>query len=431
MPNTIQQNLNRLTNVKTDIADAIISAGGTVNVGDGLEEFADDINNRFNEVNSTIEGLLAAPQIRDVTIDFINETQEFTGISADKLSVYKNITRCNVADDGTINAYYGDNSYTEDGTNGQVMVKIPKFYYKVNHTLSSNNINVGNWSITNELRDGYTVHPAFKNANNREIDYFLIGAFELCFDPYNSNKGASIGRQDIIYQWSNRGQLRNYCTRRGNNWYLLGIRQWSAIQMLFLVEYGCNAQSSVGLGVVNMSSGYSPAICGYTVGNTTGNADSTVYGDGRTYTTNGYVSVNYRGIENLWGNCWFPVEGITAGTDYKLYINNTYNFSDSATGTALSIRPGTGYSGGGYIKKFGYSPTYKWLFIPNTVDSTYNNLFGGDRGSWGTDASTTYIPSYGGNDTSGNVAGMFTMGVYTKSNESYPNFTGRLMYIPS
>ena len=34
-------------------------------------------------------------------------------------------------DDGTIVAYYGDEGYTEDGSNGQVMVFQPKFYYKV------------------------------------------------------------------------------------------------------------------------------------------------------------------------------------------------------------------------------------------------------------------------------------------------------------
>jgi hypothetical protein len=47
-------------------------------------------------------------------------------------NVYNKIGRCTVADDGTIIAKYGDNNYTEDGSNGQVMVYIPKFYYKYN-----------------------------------------------------------------------------------------------------------------------------------------------------------------------------------------------------------------------------------------------------------------------------------------------------------
>ena len=43
-------------------------------------------------------------------------------------TMYGGRTRCNVADDGTINAFYGQNGYTEDGSNGQVMVYQPKFY---------------------------------------------------------------------------------------------------------------------------------------------------------------------------------------------------------------------------------------------------------------------------------------------------------------
>ena len=41
---TISQNLNRLQNAKTAIADAIIAKGGTVSSGDGFEDFANDID---------------------------------------------------------------------------------------------------------------------------------------------------------------------------------------------------------------------------------------------------------------------------------------------------------------------------------------------------------------------------------------------------
>ena len=36
---------------------------------------------------------------------------------------WSNIRRCNVADNGTVLAYYGDPTFVEDGTNGQVMVE--------------------------------------------------------------------------------------------------------------------------------------------------------------------------------------------------------------------------------------------------------------------------------------------------------------------
>lgn len=43
MPNTIAQNLTRLQNARTAIAEAIAAKGGTVNNGDGYEEFVKDI----------------------------------------------------------------------------------------------------------------------------------------------------------------------------------------------------------------------------------------------------------------------------------------------------------------------------------------------------------------------------------------------------
>lgn len=45
MPHTIAENLERLTEARTDIANAIIAKGGTVASGDGFEEFPYDIEN--------------------------------------------------------------------------------------------------------------------------------------------------------------------------------------------------------------------------------------------------------------------------------------------------------------------------------------------------------------------------------------------------
>jgi len=47
-----------------------------------------------------------------------------------KLPMFGGRKRCNVADDGTITAFYGESNYREDGSNGQVMVYQPKFYYR-------------------------------------------------------------------------------------------------------------------------------------------------------------------------------------------------------------------------------------------------------------------------------------------------------------
>jgi len=44
------------------------------------------------------------------------------GQDFDKFVMYGGRKRCNVSDNGTITAFYGDANYKEDGSNGQVMV---------------------------------------------------------------------------------------------------------------------------------------------------------------------------------------------------------------------------------------------------------------------------------------------------------------------
>ena len=46
-------------------------------------------------------------------------------------NMYGNRKVCAVQDDGTISKWYGDTGYVEDGSIGQIMVRQPKFYYKV------------------------------------------------------------------------------------------------------------------------------------------------------------------------------------------------------------------------------------------------------------------------------------------------------------
>ena len=85
--------------------------------------------------------------------------------------VWGNIKRCNVADDGTVNAYYDDVGFAYDGTNGEVMVEIPKFYYK-----SYKSGSTYRWWISPFPAPGFKVHPAFVS-DSVEKDHIYVGAF--------------------------------------------------------------------------------------------------------------------------------------------------------------------------------------------------------------------------------------------------------------
>lgn len=102
MPNnTIADNLQRLVNAKNDIADAIVAKGGTVNEGDGLEEFVDDIGtipvggdsnfksnvNVTTEPNATVVATRVSYPVKvyapvGVAINITDGYSVFTGVGA-------------------------------------------------------------------------------------------------------------------------------------------------------------------------------------------------------------------------------------------------------------------------------------------------------------------------------------------------------------
>ena len=87
MPNTIETNLQRLVQAKSDITNAIINKGGTVGSGDGFESFANDISS----IPSGSSG------IETGTVEYIDISSSVT--TSGTLSAYRS---------GDIICIYGD-----------------------------------------------------------------------------------------------------------------------------------------------------------------------------------------------------------------------------------------------------------------------------------------------------------------------------------
>jgi len=64
--------------------------------------------------------------------------------------------RCNLDDTGRVTAYHGDAGYAADGSNGQVMVEIPAFWYRT-ELLSTGY----RWYVSPCALPGFKLHPAF------------------------------------------------------------------------------------------------------------------------------------------------------------------------------------------------------------------------------------------------------------------------------
>lgn len=357
---------------------------------------------------------ITADDIVGVQVDYKNKTFKrlagaanlSKGSDFDKFTMFGGRKRCNVADDGSIVAWYGDADYKEDGSMGQVMVYQPKFYYLVCpveydpiDTGIGYHLRKANYYVSEKPRAGFRLHPAFYDASGNEIDYFLTSAYEGSIydasasayllndervmntgeDKFSSIAGArpaSGSSQNLT-----RPNIEAMAQNRGTNWHGDLIKQVSAEQMLMIIEMGMmNLQTAIAQGVVSLpwttgsdtTSSYAAAT-GSTasLGNGTGRAEKTTTYEGgvaKEYTVDGKTSVCWRGKENFWGNIWKFVYGINIWGNGKMgggqpYICSDFSFAESKNSGNYEPAGFTVTNANGYISAMGYSTACDWLFI--------------------------------------------------------------------
>ena len=420
-----------------------------------------------------LEAFLGIPDedVLGVQVDYENKTfkrlsgakELSAGTDFDQFAMYGGRKRCNVADDGTINAYYGDAGYVEDGSNGQVMVYQPKFYYRTvpvklekQTTRKGYHLRKANYYVSENPKPGFKLHPAFYDANGNEIDYYLYSAFEgslydasasayLADDEQvmdvNADKFSSVGGvrpASGLTQNLTGLNMEQLSQNRGTNWHLDGIKTASAELYLMIVELGgLNFQTLIGQGVVSIpdvNTENCASYTGSTVGNGTGQASSTKNHLGVEETASGHVSISYRGVENSYGNIWKNVIGATIYGDGNLnggepYICEDFNYADTLT---ANYKPAgfTMTNTNGYISAFGYSEEYDWLFM---ASETLGNsaLPVGDYTYVSANLNGLRSSLLGGYWTTGAFAGGFYWNVTTGVGARDRAIGGRLVYIPT
>ena len=480
---TAQTNLQNATNSATNVFNQLtaenISAKANLDALRSEDFNAQEILSGVTDIRAYL-GMIETEDVLGITIDYKNKTctriagaKNLTaGADFDKFSMYGGRKRCNVSDGGTINAYYGDEGYTEDGSNGQVMVYQPKFYYLVcpleydrQETGYGYHLRKANYYISETQRAGFKLHPAFYDKNGNEVDYILMSAYEGCI--YDTSANAYLKNDEQVMDASKdkfssiagarpatgvsqdltRPNIEQMAKNRGEGWHSLGIKTASMEQLLMIVEMGMmNLQTAIGQGVVNLpwTTG-SDTISSYagatgstaSLGNGTGRATkTTTYEGGKAtdYTVDGKTSICYRGVENFWGNIWKFAYGINfyceVGKPFLGYVCKDFNYAESKRtdnyeniGFALP-------SENGYVSAMGYSTKYDWLFLPSEVkgnsslpvgDYYYqNNTWDGYR-----------IALLGGSWSSGSYAGGFCWYLNNGVGARNRNIGGRLVYVPT
>lgn len=481
---TAQTNLQNATNSATNVFNQLTAENISAKVNlDALrsEDFnAQEILLGVTDIRAYL-GMIETEDVLGITMDYKNKTctriagaKNLTaGADFDKFSMYGGRKRCNVSDGGTINAYYGDEGYTEDGSNGQVMVYQPKFYYLVcpleydrQETGYGYHLRKANYYISETQRAGFKLHPAFYDKNGNEVDYILMSAYEGCI--YDTSANAYLKNDEQVMDASKdkfssiagarpasgvsqnltRPNIEQMAKNRGEGWHSLGIKTASMEQLLMIVEMGMmNLQTAIGQGVVNLpwstgsdtTSSYAGAT-GSTasLGNGTGRATkTTTYEGGKAtdYTVDGKTSICYRGVENFWGNIWKFAYGVNIWGNGKMaggmpYICSDFNYAE---GKNTDNYEGAGFTvtkANGYISAMGYSTKYDWLFMASECLGN-SSLPVGDYTYITENLNGYRIARLGGSWYIGSDAGGFCWALNDGVGTRTRGIGGRLVYVPT
>lgn len=292
----------------------------------------------------------------------------------------------------------GTDADIESGDAGDVMIEIPKFYYKIGR--NGNYVEV---KIANALMAGFTDYAFSYKGESK--DKFYIGAY-LGYKDSN-NKLRSLTGKTVTGNITI-GAARTAAQANGAGYEQLSFNKLTALQVLYVVMFkNLNSQAALGQGYTSASNFRD-----------TGATDE----KGMTYGTNTAASaddtVKFLGIEDFYGNLYQWVDGYVSGNNIVLVADG--NFNDTGDGYESHARHGSvSYS---YIKDVEGDNIL--AFTPKTGGASTTTYYA-DYGHIGNSA---YVPNFGGYCGSGARAGAFQLFCYFSASYAAPSIGARLTF---
>jgi hypothetical protein len=369
------------------------------------------------------------------------------------IGAHRNMRRCVINDSGVVQYYLDENDSTKkaDGTSatltggdGMVMVEIPKFYTKrvVSGTVTT-------WFVSDYALTGYTVHPAFVK-DGVEVAKRYYSAYDACYlDATDSAYKSGLNLDDLTSSLDlandklssvsgvypivgvTRAECRSLAANRGSGWRQLDFTLWSAVQLLYLTEHQSFYSQAI-LGDGNTNGGY--------IGSSVTQSDSphTIAGASNgwgNYSTNGSqpsagakpgtAFMVYRGIENLYGNCWNWADGINVNvtTNGNVHVtNNSADFADD-TSTNMTLISTTAPTTSEYVSAIAAIDNY---FIASSVSGGSSSTYLTDY--WFGSTSSDRVVRVGGAASSGATAGAFAVNATADSSVANRSSGARLAF---
>lgn len=241
---------------------------------------------------------------RSVTTEPVPAVGTGSGSSPfDSYAPWSGMKECNLNNAGAVTAWKGDSGFSR--SNNFTMVFIPEFY-----VAAKRNGTKQYFYVSDKPKTGMTKHPG----SGKYIGKYHIGSQIV------SKSGVS-PLVDYSRSW-----FRTGAKNRGSKYHLYDFAAYCAIIWLYLVEFAdWNCQITIGAGVTK--SEYSGSV-------RNGMTDTMIYHTGNSTAGSRECAVQYRWIENLWGNALQWVDGFNANGTTAYYCTDPSKYADD-TATRL------------------------------------------------------------------------------------------------
>lgn len=294
----------------------------------------------------------------------------------------------------------GEDGFERTNPNKPVFVKIPEFYYKIEKSG-----NIFRYYIADGPASGFSLHPG---------SGCYVARYEISNNNVNGTNTFTSYSGNFITTSTTRSGFRNTAKVTATGFQLYDFAAWCAVGLLYRVEYAdWGSQEKINRGIVNDSSVHK-----------TGETDAMVYHTGRA--AGGLINtaaVQYRWIENPWGNVFEWIDGINVNNRVSYICTEPESYADDTTSNYTSS--GITLPNSGWIKGLGFSSVFPWALLPDTT---------------GGGSATTYIPDYinssagwsvvdvSGCYTNASIAGLFFFDASQSSGISSQYIGARLQF---
>lgn len=311
----------------------------------------------------------------------------------DSFLPWSGMKECNLDYDGSVKAWKDDSGFSRTGP--YVMVWIPEFYFATKTNGTKKYFYIADGPVS-----GMKKHPGSGK---------FIGRYVMDHNCGSTTGGTPLGNEKRA---DGRSSAMIGGDKEGSKWHMYDFATYCAIIFLYVVEFAdWNCQKKIGPGITNDSM------------HSNGDTDNMKYHTGRTngWTSDAQNPVQYRWIENLWGNVSQWVDGFNANGATTYYCNDPSKYADDTA---------TGYTNIGTLSENGWikdlTVTDNGLLIPKTSGGS----------------ATTYIPdhmyssigwdvlSVGGDYSSSAYAGLLYFVADRTSSYSNPAISTRQMCEP-